>query len=333
MKIIDSKKPVQPAADNQTKNTEKSDQAQEIKSNSKPKKSNKVGYLIILIVFLMISGYQSYMSYFFTPSVKEVNTKESPAEVQDAVPETQETAKSVDEKKSANSTGASSTPNSTATTPTENNSTQVESTELSEKEKMIEYFIDIALHFTDDNKPLTTGIERWVKNPFYVGFGPDTLDLRESTCVDGFIRDFNNASSTAKLQKNREAAEIKIYAVAPDELSQYGGTDSGWGFAYGYKNSSNERYKGEIFISNALPDDDAIKCYLMRHEMMHNMGFRGHSDRYWEGLMAVPGVGRNMENIMSEVDTKAIQMLYNTGLPLKSNEAETRAYLNANYPS
>jgi len=223
---------------------------------------------------------------------------------------------------SQNNSAPSSSSKSQSSSPS---SSETSSQSSSQQDKIIDYFVDIAL-------PTPISVERWTKNPFNVGFDPDALDLAESTCVDGFIRDFNNASNVVKLKKDRENADIKIYKITPEQMVQYGGEDAGWGVAFGYKNSNNERYKGEIFISNAVPNNESSKCYLMRHEMMHNMGFRGHSDRFSGGIMAVPSLGRNTENIMSEVDTMSIKMLYNTGLPLKSNEEQARAYLKANYP-
>lgn len=296
----------------------------ENKPNNPLKKHKNFGWIILILIIFYFSANIGYRLYLATEAKKDGKT------INSAPSDEASNASGATSNKSTTISSVSSKPFSSPATAPANNSDSNQT--VSEKENMIEYFVDIALHYSDENRPLTTGIERWIKNPFNVGFGPDTLDLIEETCIDGFIRDFNNASSTFKLAKSRENSDIKIYKVSPEELSQYGNTDASWGFAHGYKNSSNERYKGEIFVSSAVPNNDDVKCYLMRHEMMHNMGFRGHSDRFWEGIMAVPGVDRNTNNIMSKVDTMAIKMLYNTGLSLKSTEAETRTYLNSHYP-
>lgn len=297
-----------------------------------PDKKNYKGrnvLIIAIVAIVALSIYQSYRSYFSAPIATNIEdyidtaSQSSQDEVGSTDAPTNSTASTNSSTKTTNSTSSSS---GSATSGASGTTTAV-----SQKDNLIEYFLDIALHFGVD-RPLTTGVERWVKNPFYVGSAPGTLDQDFSTCLDGFIRDFNSVSSTTKLVRNNELADIKIYVVSPEEMDEYGGADSGWGYAYLFRNSANEDYGGEVFLSTATPSSSDVKCYLIRHEMMHAVGFRGHSDLFWEGIMAVPGVGRNTGNSMNTPDIKAIQMLYNIGLPLKSSEEAARTFVSSHYP-
>ena len=73
--------------------------------------------------------------------------------------------------------------------------------------------------------------------------------------------------------------------------------------------------------------DEAVRCQVIRHEMTHAVGLWGHSDVYFESIMALP----KTRYIYPEEDKILIRMLYNSGVPLGAKANEVRTFFNNNF--
>ncbi|HOX41190.1 MAG TPA: hypothetical protein PK263_03275, partial [bacterium] len=183
-------------------------------------------------------------------------------------------------------------------------------------EKELNFFIEIALH-TFKGTPASP-LYRWTKSKVYVGGKESDLGEGILSCTRSFIADFNAVSKTVKLEENAPLADIKLY-VMPDDWIDPTERD--------VRASANthENDAGEITGADIIypVSQDTSDCYTIKHEMFHAIGF-GHSDLQKTSVMGVPLLNYNTGAQLTDIDKKAINLLYNLGVPLKSNEQQIR---------
>jgi hypothetical protein len=198
--------------------------------------------------------------------------------------------------------------------------------EAAEKEKLLNFFVELA-NKDDKDKSLAEPIARWNKPNVSVGVGEGTFSERQSSCLNGHISDFNSVSSSMKLFRDDTVdlgiPNIKIFYQDPVSFSERSGTDQRYGYQEGAYNDDMSFKRAAIFLSEAIASlDGVVECQVIRHEMTHAIGFWGHSDIYFESIMSLPKTSYTFNT----ADRKAIEMLYNSGVPLGAKEAEVRAY-------
>lgn len=73
--------------------------------------------------------------------------------------------------------------------------------------------------------------------------------------------------------------------------------------------------------------NEAVRCQVVRHEMMHAVGFWGHDNTFFESIMAPP----KTRYIYPEEDKILVKMLYNSGVPIGADENAARSYLDSHF--
>lgn len=221
--------------------------------------------------------------------------------------------------------GSKTTSNSKSSTSSDNNAAVA-----AEKEKMVNFFTEAALYDSADREQR---LMRWNKPSVSAGVAVGAFDDQLNGCLDSFISDFNSLTNGVDLYHDNTVdlgiPNIKIFYL--DEatfnarargVSEYGYVE--WDLKDDYsinRISMNISYK----IKEMTP---SVQCQLIRHEMMHAVGFWGHSDIFPESVMSLP----KTDYSYPIVDRRIVELLYNIGLPLGSSVTDTKNFLNSNYP-
>lgn len=282
-----------------------------------PKKSRIKIYLSLamIAVIVVFFSYQSYRAYFWG-GPKEII-------IPDAI---QDLAVSVTPPPTTNPDTKTSTPIPTkkptmspAATPTQTTPGQSQTSSVPSLDPL-EFFVEVATGY--QTKSGTS--KRWTKNPVYIGGKDSEFSPPYSDCLNQIISGFNSESSDIKLVRNGELADIKIYWVTQQELEEKYNTDTGRPYAT-WSVDSGRIYGATIVMPTDANFVEDLKCYTMKHEVMHAIGF-AHSDQTSYSLMGMPTVGKNLINGLTDVDKRIIRMLYSNGLPMKQNAGEIREY-------
>jgi len=192
----------------------------------------------------------------------------------------------------------------------------------------INFFVDIT---TKDTKGHVAGVTRWVKPTINIRIFEGQPTATQQSCLSSLISDFNSQSSTAKMAMSNSEADIRMFFLPDDEVQQLhiDGEDVDGFHESTTADDGCSRLESRVIISNDPGNVEAFQCYLVRHELSHAMGFWGHSDVFSQSIMSYARPGYDFP----EVDKKAIRMLYNSGLPTCSREAQVREFFAAHPPS
>jgi len=295
----------------------------------KPKKSccfNRTVIIISIIVIILL-GYRSFAFlglglFSDRESDLPVIPEEKPAEVK-----TEE--KPADTTPTTNTKPSTQKPTATKTTPATSEPSIPGPVPNAPDmgDRMLEFFAEIAAYHIN---PVTeTFSTRWTQSQIYVGGKPgeNDLDSTYSQCLDWFVSDFNANSNSIKLIHNNELAEIKIYFMTRDELFEFKNGADYLPFASKVVDANGVVTAARMYFPNNQGYDDAEKCWSLKHEMMHAVGFNGHTDSVPDSEMTAGQQGLYITLAgLSEHDKRAIRMLYESGLPLKSNPSAIQAF-------
>ena len=203
-------------------------------------------------------------------------------------------------------------------------------TSAADKEKMINFFVGTAV---SDSTGRELYIIRWDKPAVSAGVAVGVFDDVLNGCLDGFINDFNQLTNNVDLFHDNTVdlgiPNIKIFYLDEATFNERARGVSPYGYVEWDLKDDYSINRISMNISQKVKEmDQAVQCQIIRHEMMHAVGFWGHSDVYPESIMSLP----KSNYVYPVEDKRLIQLLYNIGLPLGHNPAATREYLNANYP-
>ena len=197
----------------------------------------------------------------------------------------------------------------------------------SEKEKLLNFFVELANK--DDSDDTWPGpIVRWTKNIVSVGIGVGSFSTDQSSCLNTFIADINSAINGPEFVRDDTVdigiPNIKIFYLPDADYQIRSQGTSPYGFAMINLNDDNSISRGTVYLSieKIQSHTMAVQCQMIRHELTHALGFWGHSDIYPESIMSLA----KTEYSFNTADKKALEMLYNSGVPLGAKEAEVRNY-------
>jgi hypothetical protein len=214
--------------------------------------------------------------------------------------------------------------NTTVLNPDNNSSPTDSETPAETTYSFLDFYIDIAnTSVSGKDRPTI----RWNRPIVYIGGkeGEGALDITYRTCASWFINDFNSNSNFVKLEKNAPLANIKIYFMTEQELIDKYQTKLP--FAIPYNNTSGEMIEAKIVMPSDTDWLDDEKCWSLKHEIMHAVGFLGHTNKINNSEMSFSPLYITYGGL-SASDQRAIRMLYNSGIPLLTNQQQTRDYFN-----
>ena len=199
------------------------------------------------------------------------------------------------------------------------------------EELFMNFYIHTGNSFNFEGTPKDV---RWNKSTVYVQVVETTgnFSTQETQSLASYISNFNANSNYVKLQRRDSQAGDIVVEVFNREDTQFmcNGT-GGDGCAIAHPNGNCIITSANVYITEEN-DTNGISTsyanYLVNHEMHHAMGY-WHADEYYNSLMAVAQYNADYPNA---VDLRAIRMLYNSGVSVCQNEAQTRAYF-AEHPT
>lgn len=271
-----------------------------------------IAIVAMIFVFMIIGGILGLRAYFANSEPKK--------DMEIPIPDAQTTPDSDTKSK----TSPKKTNPDTKSTPTADNS-------AANKEKMINFFVETAV--IDDDKARELYVIRWNKPSVSAGVAVGTFDDHLNGCLDGFISDFNALTSGVDLFHDNTVdlgiPNIKIFYLDEATFNARAGGSSQYGYVQWDLHDDYSINRISMNISYKIKEmEPGVQCQIIRHEMMHAVGFWGHSDIYPQSIMSLP---KTVYSYPAE-DKWLVELLYNIGLPLGSNPAATREFLNANYP-
>lgn len=277
------------------------------------KRSKKIRWIIIaLIVFILIgaSAFASYRTYYSQPEPKlpkekQLTSAEQPKE------NIGQPANTDTEKKTTTDSKKTETPAApTATTP----APAVEPT-------FLDFYIDLANTTIHGDPDITY---RWTKNTVYAAGRPGIILPEYNTCLNTFVSGFNANSGNIRIinDTNQPSMDIQIEMVTMEWLRQTGGNYLP--FATPHQTGGNIT-KVEIYLPTDSDWGYEEKCWSLKHEMMHAVGFHGHSNKKSNSEMSFAPIYMT-SNPLSDTDQRAIRMLYQSGVPINSNQQSARDY-------
>jgi hypothetical protein len=156
-------------------------------------------------------------------------------------------------------------------------------------------------------------VYKWVKNPVTIRvYG--TPDEQSRECLNDVLQDFNQLSTTTKLQTvNSGNGDIDMYFV-PDSRFPFiepNYIPGNWGFFWVWPASNCEISRARILISTIKPSP-AERCHLIREELTQSLGFGKDSLRYPDSIFYQEWTETTR---YSDIDKNLIRMLYATGIP------------------
>lgn len=179
------------------------------------------------------------------------------------------------------------------------------------KAELIDYFVIETTTYSSPDTP--SKVARWEKPVVTVSVESQPSE-QNIKAVDKFITKFNNNSSKTKLQRIENNGDIKIY-FETDTAGSAGRSGPSSGADY-------------IIDSGVIKLDERAGVFeqsldsIFSHEMFHALGFTGHYESSTCRLMSPTTCGSRL-TINEE---RLIQMLYNSGIPLGSDETQIRSY-------
>jgi hypothetical protein len=280
-----------------------------------PKKTRWIILGVIIFLFFAATGYASYRSYFLGPNSKddiEINfpNEEPSAENLADNPETK-TPDTKDAPKSDKSDGQDNSGGSNPGT-----------TPPAASVSFLDFYLDLANSSIGEFEPRNT--KRWSRSTIYAAGRPGVILSEYNQCLDMFIADFNNNSGGVRIvhDANQPAMQIRIEMVTMEELREMNGNYLP--FADTTNDTLGNMTSAVIYLPNNSDWGNEEKCWSLKHEMMHAVGFMGHSNRLGESEMGNPimmywgGLKAN--------DQRSIRMLYQSGVPISSTRDEARAF-------
>ena len=89
-------------------------------------------------------------------------------------------------------------------------------------------------------------------------------------------------------------------------------------------NASGEMTASSIVMPNDTDWQNDEKCWSLKHEIVHAIGFPGHTNKVNNSEMGFP-IYMTYAGL-SSTDQRIIRMLYSSSVPLLSNEQQVRSY-------
>lgn len=293
-----------------------SQDAKTTQNTDKPKdqpKSRKntccwIGVGIFILIVLIVAG------QLFLPMFSGDNTKEP--DLSNVLPSSQ-TNEPVDTPTNSSSKPTETTPEQTQPA---QNTTSTPASEKYPKADVINFFVDAAVKNTDSS-PSPLG--RFTKSTISLKVIGTIPDQASADTLQRVIDDFNNISQSVKLARNDEGSDLQIFFIPISEFSNYTNTPGEHqGFSVTVPDAKCQFKYAKAYIANDSDINQDTRDYLIRHEIMHALGFSGHTAPASGSIMG----NRLKQEHTGELDIKLYNMLYNSGVALCSNESQVREF-------
>lgn len=216
-------------------------------------------------------------------------------------------------------TSADSSTKPTETTPEQNNN-EATSSETYPKADVLNFFVDAAVKNIDGSPSPLGRFTKSTINLKVIGAIPDQAS---ADTLQRVIDDFNGISSSVKINRNDAGSDLQVFFVSQSEFGNYTNSPGGkQGFSVTVPNSDCQFKYAKAYIANDADINQDTRDYLIRHEIMHALGFSGHNEPTSGSIMG----NRLKQEHTGELDIKLYNMLYNSGVPLCSNESQVRQF-------
>lgn len=201
------------------------------------------------------------------------------------------------------------------------------------KDDILDFFVEATTYQGKmiDKKPLA----RWTKNPITIELNGEINDVVISS-IDKIIASFN-AISDIKLQRVSSGGDIQIFIVPKSQFPAISIPDDSFkGVSYTDPDANCVINSSKIYMdtedligAGSISSEDRFSTVL-RHELMHSFGFSGH-DTKPRGCTSLSKIACLIKDF-TQYDISAIKMLYNSGIPLCSDETTIRNFFGNNIP-
>lgn len=199
------------------------------------------------------------------------------------------------------------------------------------KEDLLDYFVETTTYDGKMTKRLP--VCHWTKNPITVEIQGDIND-KTLVALDDAIKEFN-AVSNIKMER-ASPGDLLVYFLPVDQFPANTLSEAIKGIAFTEPDGNCVISSAKIYVddtefadSKQLTYHDAL-LLVTRHELLHALGFSGH-DVKKRGCTALSSIAC-LTYDYTQYDISAIKMLYNSGLPLCSGEADIRQFFANNIP-
>ena len=183
------------------------------------------------------------------------------------------------------------------------------------KEDYINYFLQVSTRNGIDT------LGRFTKSPVYLKV-EGNIPAGSEDMLNDVIADFNGLSNSVKIERNQEGSDIQIFYVPRSELDNYRNPQPNDAFEVEIPNADCSYKYAKVYIGYDVMDADTLQ-YVIRHELTHAIGFKGHIlPSTVNSIMA----NRIKMNDYPTLDQVMIQMLYNMGVPLCANSDGIRSF-------
>lgn len=289
------------------------------KDSPKPKRRSCLWITVVIIIFAILSSIAAKLIYLANYQNSLATTAKTPTEASTIA----DVSTGIPSQKTTKGTATGNQSQSSNQTSGQEPS-QEESTTTQADNALLDYFIETAVYDVGGREMFIT---RWSSQNISVGVGEGEFTQSLNDCLSGFINDFNSLSSSVKLTRNDTVAlgipNIKIYYWEDSDFKQKAGSNALYGLTQWNHKDDKSLQRSMLFLSKAVMDaDEGVRCQVLRHEMMHSIGFWGHSNKFFEGIMALP----KTRYIYPEEDKSLVRMLYNSGIPIGSNADSARDF-------
>ena len=160
----------------------------------------------------------------------------------------------------------------------------------------------------------------------------DTSYIYLNNEMDSIIKDINLLTDTNQVYKktlDKSLANLAIYLTdkntfsisEPQAYASYTSVPGLFGFAYTQLGTNSQIVRASVFLDMARPDNTSMfyNRYLLRHELMHTLGFLGHVTLA-EFSGSCLSTGYNYSTFFSAFDKKMISLLYHPAIKAGMNE-------------
>jgi hypothetical protein len=197
---------------------------------------------------------------------------------------------------------------------------------------LLNYFVETTTYYGKDSKRYP--LSRWTINPITISIDGNVNNETLLAFGDA-ITEFNAVSDT-KLQIVSSGSNIKVHYLPIEQFPAYADIEAVKG--YMRPTTQNCRFSSaDVYVDDTRFEDSSQLTYhdalllVTRHELMHAVGFTGH-DNQERGCTSLTSVACLIDEY-TQYDISAIKMLYNSEIPLCSNESEIRQYFSGDIPT
>jgi hypothetical protein len=200
-------------------------------------------------------------------------------------------------------------------------------TPKSYRERVIDYFVEIALGFEFGTASAVT--RKWMHEiRIYVGGNKTTEMMTELNRVIGELEEL---SENLKLRIVSDTLESNYYIFFGSGMEfanrfppAQANVASNWGLFYVYFNSLNEITRGVMYVDIERTTDANARKHLLREELTQSLGLAKDSYAYPESIFYQPW---STVTEFAPIDRDLIRLLYHEDMPTGIFEPEVREIL------